>query len=91
MSERGNPAPAWFSSCSSEKIFDTPLRSLKAKWNLLEKNNITANSTGFSLYEWFKFYKVSDSVVIIQTLCTNQINTLNLQNIESENKYIEEL
>ena len=57
---------------ASEEIFDTALRSLKSKWNLLEKDNISANATGFSFYEWFKFYKVSDSVVIIQTLCTNQ-------------------
>ena len=47
-------------AAASEEIFDTTLRSLKAKWNLLGKDNISANASGFSFYEWFKFYKVSD-------------------------------
>ena len=70
---------------ASEKIFDTTLRSLKARWNLLEKENVSANATGFGFYKWF-----SEWWVIIQTLCTNQINSLNLWNLDPKNTYKEE-
>ena len=56
----------------SEEIFDTALRSLKTKWNLLEKDNISANATGFSFYEWFKFYKVSDCCYYPNNVCQSK-------------------
>ena len=38
---------------ASEEIFDTALRSLKIKWNLLEKDNRSASATGFTLLPRF--------------------------------------
>ena len=57
---------------ASEEIFDTGLRSLKTKWNLLEKDNVSANA----FYEWFKFHKVSDCFYYPNNVyqCTNHKN-----------------
>ena len=73
-----------FADAASQEIFDTVLRLLKpnGKWSLLERDNILTNSTWFSLYEWFKFINVA----IIQTLCVNQISSLNLKTIEPKKK-----
>ena len=37
--------------------FDAKLKSLKSKWDDLEKRNRVPSSTGYSFYEWFIFYK----------------------------------
>ena len=33
------------------------LKKLKDNWNALEKKNTSANLSGYSFYEWFKYYK----------------------------------
>ena len=41
----------------NEESFREELKKLKDKWNSLEKKKSSANMSGYSFFEWFKYCK----------------------------------
>ena len=71
----------------NEESFREELKKLKDKWNALEKKNISANMSGYSFFEWFKYYK-ADIMISSMIEAIRRENGLELLEMGNGDQYL---